>query len=219
MNRMACISLIIGSSIHVLLIHGAVCAASHIRTGLREALLLRIALLRITLLREALLRIALLRIARLLREALLLGIARLLRITLLLREALLLGITLLLREALLLRITLLLREALLLCSIKSRESACTLLLSLIRLLIEEVEIIALLLSCRILTAFVACEGVSGINIEAVCKISGSTKCRSGRFSIIIAAEEVRSSICGNEACCGNSFLRREDYLTAAVINA
>ena len=195
MNRMACISLIIGSSIHVLLIHGAVCAASHIRTGLREALLLRIALLRITLLREALLRIALLRIARLLREALLLGIARLLRITLLLREALLL------------------------CSIKSRESACTLLLSLIRLLIEEVEIIALLLSCRILTAFVACEGVSGINIEAVCKISGSTKCRSGRFSIIIAAEEVRSSICGNEACCGNSFLRREDYLTAAVINA
>jgi len=217
-NRMACISLIIGSSIHVLLIHGAVCAASHIRTGLREALLLRIALLRITLLREALLRIALLRIARLLREALLLRIARLLRITLLLREALL-RITLLLREALLLRITLLLREALLLCSIKSRESACTLLLSLIRLLIEEVEIIALLLSCRILTAFVACEGVSGINIEAVCKISGSTKCRSGRFSIIIAAEEVRSSICGNEACCGNSFLRREDYLTAAVINA
>ena len=218
MNRMACISLIIGSSIHVLLIHGAVCAASHIRTGLREALLLRIALLRITLLREALLRIALLRIARLLREALL-RIALLLRITLLLREALLLRITLLLREALLLGITLLLREALLLCSIESRESACTLLLSLIRLLIEEVEIIALLLSCRILTVFVACEGVSGINIEAICKISGSTKCRSGRFSIIIAAEEVRSSICGNETCCGNSFLRREDYLTAAVINA
>ena len=147
-------ALSIGSCVHVLLIEGIVSSAAHIRTGLREStLLLRIALLwesllRITLLRES----TPLRITLLLRES-----ALLLRITLLLRESTLLRITLLLREsALLLRITLLLWEPtlllritlLLLSCIESGETACASLLSLFRLLIEEVEVFALLvLSC------------------------------------------------------------------------
>ena len=138
--------------VHVLLIEGIVSSATHIRTGLRESTLL----LRIALLWESLLRITLLlrestplRITLLLRES-----ALLLRITLL-RESTLLRITLLWESALLLRITLLLWESalllritLLLSCIESGETACASLLSLFRLLIEEVEVFALLvLSC------------------------------------------------------------------------
>ena len=123
------------------------------------------------LLREA----ALLRIALLLREtALLLWEAALLRIALLLRETALLRITLL-GIALLLWIT-----SLLLSRIKSRETACTLLLSIIWLLIEEVEVFTLLLSI-IASRFVTGEWISSIHIEAVCKIGRSTKLRSWRL--------------------------------------
>ena len=171
--------------------------AVHIRTWLWEALLRIAALLGITLLWETLLWITALLWIALLRIAALLWIA-------LLRENALLWITLLLWEAaLLLWIASLL---LLLNCIKSGEAACSLLLSIIWLLIEEVEVFTLLLR-SFAASRVAGERISRINIESVCEISRSTELRSGSLCIIISAEEIRSRICGNETCCGNSLLR------------
>ena len=205
---MTCITLSVGGCIHILLIHRVLHSAA---VGCR----LREALLRITLLREALL----LRIA-LLREALLLRVTMLLRIALLLREALLLGIALLLREALLLGITLLLRIALLLgealllrialLCVYIGESACAHLLSLLGMLIERVEGIGLVVSLTVI------EGVGRVNVETACEFCGSSQLIG---SLIIAAEEVANCRSRSQTCSGSCFVGRENYLTAAVVNA
>ena len=144
----------------------------------------------------------LLRIALLLREALLLGIA------LLLREALLLGITMLLRIALLLGEALLLRIALLCVYIG--ESACAHLLSLLGMLIERVEGIGLVVSLTVI------EGVGRVNVETACEFCGSSQLFG---SLIIAAEEVGNCRSRSQTCSGGCFIGRENYLTAAVVNA
>lgn len=160
----------------------------------------------IAALREALLGITLLRIAL---WVALLGIA--LGITL---RIALLGIAL--RIALLgitLRITL--GVALLLTCAEIRESACASLLSLFGMLVEEIEVAVLSLIVCGLGICIRIEGIGSLNVEAVCKISGSAEL--GR--LIIAAEKIGSCVCGNKACCGYCLIGREHYLTAAVVNA